>query len=344
MQLVITEKQLKELLRLRSENQDLTEEGEEGAPEAGTSSDGDKKTGASKWESGVTRGPANQIGVTKWSEVVGSKITRGKANPLSEQSDYMMDKRANALANAIGVRSDADYKAVDQVIDQSKKQMFGGPIDPHTVNMVLGIGALFIPYVGPFISAGIGAYDAKLYYDEGDKKTAGLVLMFSLLPGAASIVSKIPGVKQLGTRGMAEIAKKLSMGTKLTNPTEIAVVKQVAKNRALIELELKKAAEVAAKNKAAKEVTLKAAKEAAKKQAVKRAVVKKAANIGKVAAGYGAAAVAYNKAYDKVVGPPKAQVSKQDITRLTTSKEPPVTYKEEDLEFKDGMWVPKEEQ
>lgn len=88
MHLVITEKQLKDLIRLKSENQTLREQGEgEGSPEAGTSSDGDKKTGASKWESGVTRGPANQIGVTKWSDVVGSKITRGKANPLSEQED-----------------------------------------------------------------------------------------------------------------------------------------------------------------------------------------------------------------------------------------------------------------
>jgi len=34
------------------------------------------------WESGVTRGPANQIAVTKWSDTVGSKIIRGKANPL----------------------------------------------------------------------------------------------------------------------------------------------------------------------------------------------------------------------------------------------------------------------
>lgn len=86
MHLVITEKQLKKIVRLMSENQELTEQGAgEGAPEAGTSSDGEKKTGASKWESGVTRGPANQIAVTTWAEVVGSKITRGKANPLSEQ-------------------------------------------------------------------------------------------------------------------------------------------------------------------------------------------------------------------------------------------------------------------
>jgi hypothetical protein len=33
-----------------------------------------------KWESGVTRGPANQIGLTKWADIV--KINRGKANTL----------------------------------------------------------------------------------------------------------------------------------------------------------------------------------------------------------------------------------------------------------------------
>jgi hypothetical protein len=34
-----------------------------------------------KWESGVSRtGPANQIGLTKWSDIV--KINRGKANTL----------------------------------------------------------------------------------------------------------------------------------------------------------------------------------------------------------------------------------------------------------------------
>jgi hypothetical protein len=33
-----------------------------------------------KWESGATRGPANQIGLTKWRDIV--KLTRGKANTL----------------------------------------------------------------------------------------------------------------------------------------------------------------------------------------------------------------------------------------------------------------------
>lgn len=69
----------------------LQEQGETPAaePEKGTS---DKQAGGQgypqvgKWESGVTRGPGNQVGVTKWADVVGSKLTRGKANPLKEQN------------------------------------------------------------------------------------------------------------------------------------------------------------------------------------------------------------------------------------------------------------------
>ena len=33
-----------------------------------------------KWETGVTRGPANQIALTKWKDIV--KLNRGKANTL----------------------------------------------------------------------------------------------------------------------------------------------------------------------------------------------------------------------------------------------------------------------
>ena len=54
------------------------------APSPGTSSPGNA-TGypqVTKWESGVTRGPGNQIGVTKWSEIVGQSLKRGKGNTL----------------------------------------------------------------------------------------------------------------------------------------------------------------------------------------------------------------------------------------------------------------------
>ena len=73
----------------------LQEQGETPAaePEKGTS---DKQSGGQgypavgKWESGVTRGPGNQVGVTKWSDVVGAKLTRGKANPLKEQEETLL--------------------------------------------------------------------------------------------------------------------------------------------------------------------------------------------------------------------------------------------------------------
>lgn len=54
------------------------------APSAGTTTQGGG-TGypqVTKWESGVTRGPANQIGVTKWKDVVGQSLKRGKGNTL----------------------------------------------------------------------------------------------------------------------------------------------------------------------------------------------------------------------------------------------------------------------
>jgi uncharacterized protein (UPF0297 family) len=87
MRLLLKQSQLEGLITKLAKNQELMEdEPGTGAPETGTSGDGEKKTGATKWESGVTRGPANQIGVTKWSDIVGSTLKRGKANPLSEQS------------------------------------------------------------------------------------------------------------------------------------------------------------------------------------------------------------------------------------------------------------------
>jgi hypothetical protein len=84
MRMVINEKQLK--LILSTENQDLEEQGDVASePSPGTSdtqSGGQGYPEVGKWESGVTRGPANQIGVTKWSDIVGANLKRGKANPL----------------------------------------------------------------------------------------------------------------------------------------------------------------------------------------------------------------------------------------------------------------------
>jgi hypothetical protein len=92
MKIGLSEKQYNSILTYVSENKEIREDEEVPAaePEAGTSS---KQSGGQgypevgKWESGVTRGPSNQVGVTKWADVVGSTLKRGKSNQLKEQSE-----------------------------------------------------------------------------------------------------------------------------------------------------------------------------------------------------------------------------------------------------------------
>ena len=59
-----------------------TSDGELDEQEGTTAGGGAKPTypAVTKWESGVSRGVANQVGLTKWREIY--KITRGKANTL----------------------------------------------------------------------------------------------------------------------------------------------------------------------------------------------------------------------------------------------------------------------
>lgn len=80
MKIRITKKQYKNLQALNSEidEQEINTNPENGNKNVESST----KAGSQKWISGIERGPANQIDVTKWSDIVGSTISRGKANPL----------------------------------------------------------------------------------------------------------------------------------------------------------------------------------------------------------------------------------------------------------------------
>lgn len=83
MKIEVSEKQFKKIMDSVNKSVDIKEQGEE--TQSGTSTQQGGAQGypsVGKWESGVTRGPANQIGITKWSDVVGSVLKRGKANPL----------------------------------------------------------------------------------------------------------------------------------------------------------------------------------------------------------------------------------------------------------------------
>lgn len=66
-----------------TKKEDVDEQSEPSSePQATTQTASDGYPQVGKWESGIKRGPANQVGVTKWADIVGSTLTRGKANQL----------------------------------------------------------------------------------------------------------------------------------------------------------------------------------------------------------------------------------------------------------------------
>jgi hypothetical protein len=164
---------------------------------------------------------------------------------LEQRSDYAMDRQSNAILRSTGIRNQKDYSTVNTVAKKAEDST--NPllnVDKHTAMTILQIGTAFIPVVGPFISAGIGLADAAMYYNEGDKKTAGLVGVFSMLPFVGKIVSKIPGVKQLGTKGMALLASKLSKGGSNLTKAEVGIVNAIKMEKNLINSELNSASEI----------------------------------------------------------------------------------------------------
>lgn len=85
MRLQISEEQFKRIISNLNNKEISEQEGTSSEPTTGTSdtqSGGEGYPEVGKWESGVTRGPANQVSVTKWSDIVGVNLKRGKSNPL----------------------------------------------------------------------------------------------------------------------------------------------------------------------------------------------------------------------------------------------------------------------
>jgi hypothetical protein len=88
MKLQVSEKQLKRIIsELKKGEGEVMEQDSSTSPEpssgtSSTQSGGEGYPEVGKWESGITRGPANQVGITKWSDIVGANLKRGKSNPL----------------------------------------------------------------------------------------------------------------------------------------------------------------------------------------------------------------------------------------------------------------------
>lgn len=165
-------------------------------------------------------------------------ITENQYNLILEQkSDYAMDSQANAIARSAGIRSQKDYNTVNTITKKAMDVTMGN-MDKHTAMTILQIGTAFIPFVGPFISMGIGLADAAMYYKDGDKKTAGLVGALSCIPGIGGLSSKL-GLTKWTAQSLGALGKKISMGSKLL-PEEMAVAKIIAKNKNLILSEINK--------------------------------------------------------------------------------------------------------
>lgn len=211
-------------------------------------------------------------------------ISENQLKSLLEQSDYAMDRRGNALLNATGIRSDKDYETVNKSINAASNSM---KVEPHTAIMILGIGAAFIPVVGPFLAAGIGLADAALYYKEGDTKSAGMSALFSIIPVVGPIANKIPGIKQLGAKGMSALASKISKGVKITDPVEISVVNAIGKDKEFVQ---------GAVNNYVKSLSQQAAAKTTN-SSVKSSLL----GIAKTGLVYGSAGVAYDYGYDGVM-------------------------------------------
>lgn len=223
-------------------------------------------------------------------------ISERQYNLLSEQRpDHLMPFQPETFGY--------DPKRPETIHSASQKQKeFIKSVDPHTLAIILGIGSAFIPYVGPFIAAGIGLADASLYYKEGDTKTAGMVAMFSLMPGIGAITNRIPAITKLGVKGMSALAKKIAKGEKITDSVELAVIDGIKKGTDFVKSSLDDHVKTLAQQSASKPLSSQ--------------IKQKLTNIGKEGLKYLGAGVGYSVGYDLTTNYFEKKKEEEDLKKL----------------------------
>jgi hypothetical protein len=173
-----------------------------------------------------------------------TNISPNTAQSMKNYVTQVADKGTTSGNNSTNLNLKG-VKAVNVPVkkDLSPEQIKADQEMVHNMNAILQIATAFIPYVGPYISAGIGGEDARLYWEEGDKTSAAVVAVFSLLPG----LSLIPGAKELGKKGMAKLFSKFIKGEKFT-PLEDKVAKELGKESQLIKNEVDKVIDLTRKS------------------------------------------------------------------------------------------------
>ena len=138
-------------------------------------------------------------------------------------SMYFPEGVYNFMATYYGTTNIAQIK---NTITSGRGACQGGGLTAeqgHQIISTLTFISAFIPFVGPFIAAGLGTADAAILWSQGKKGEAALTAGLSLIPFA----SEIPGLKGVGQEVFKSIASKTISKIPL-NASEISVVKQIS--------------------------------------------------------------------------------------------------------------------
>lgn len=157
----------------------------------------------------------------------GKLVNDINANPNTTNTGYFPDGVYNFMNAFYGTTNASQIKGT---YDKVRPSCIGGGLtaeEGHTVIEALQIASLFVPFVGPFLAAGLGIADSAIYYSEGKKGAAGLVLALSVIPFAA----EIPGLKNVGTTVFKSIANKTIKRIPF-NPEELKVVQYINGHKA----------------------------------------------------------------------------------------------------------------
>jgi hypothetical protein len=154
----------------------------------------------------------------KWGQLVNDI----NANPNNNNTFYFPDGVYNFMNAFYG---SLNVNQIKGAYDRVRPSCIGGGLTAeqgHSVIEGLQIASMFIPFVGPFLAAGLGIADSAIYYSEGKKGEAGLTLALSIIPFAA----EIPALKNVGKPIFKAIADKTIKKIPF-NPEELKVVQTI---------------------------------------------------------------------------------------------------------------------
>jgi hypothetical protein len=169
-------------------------------------------------------------GDNKYYPVVINKDTYTKLNNLYTNPSGGMNLKVDS--RLLPLQSDTIKQKYEMPVKAGKLTPPKG-MNTHDWLGILQIVSLVVPVVGPFLSAGIGAVDAAMYYSEGKTEQAGLTMALSMLPG----ISKIPGINNIGSNTIKTISSKIGTNKLLTKP-ELKILQTISKNKDVVKNEI----------------------------------------------------------------------------------------------------------